>query len=187
MWPSADRPLFTNPSSTCRWRDANFWEHNSTFLTLKEFHIVIRDWDYGVIWLQHQHIYMSTAVRLSSSKKKHGACKFSQPFKKKMIEWCSEKWLFHLSNYLLPNSPYCMIYLWWETERENWSWSLLGVKRLSGLTAVHHAFCKFIHCKVLTGCSCSQKTTLYKFPSHVFAPENNPVSCKELPWMPEVF
>ena len=32
------------------------------------------------------------------------------------------------ANYLLPNSPYCMIYLWWETERENWSWSLLGVK-----------------------------------------------------------
>ena len=25
------------------------------------------------------------------------------------------------ANYLLPNSPYCMIYLWWETERENWS------------------------------------------------------------------
>ena len=60
--------------------------------------------------------------------------KFSQPFKKKMIEWYSEKWLFHqLSselNYLLPNSPYCMIYLWWETERENWSWSLLRVKGL---------------------------------------------------------
>ena len=32
------------------------------------------------------------------------------------------------ANYLLPNSPYCMIYLWWETERENWSWSLLEVK-----------------------------------------------------------
>ena len=28
------------------------------------------------------------------------------------------------ANYLLPNSPYCMIYLWWENERENWSWSL---------------------------------------------------------------
>ena len=24
-----------------------------------------------------------------------------------------------------------MIYLWWETERENWSWSLLGVKGLN--------------------------------------------------------
>ena len=24
-----------------------------------------------------------------------------------------------------------MIYLWWETERENWSWSLLEVKGLS--------------------------------------------------------
>ena len=34
------------------------------------------------------------------------------------------------ANYLLPNSPYCMIYLWWETERENWSWSLLEVKGL---------------------------------------------------------
>ena len=37
---------------------------------------------------------------------------------------------FTWANYLLPNSPYCMIYLWWETERENWSWSLLGVKGL---------------------------------------------------------
>ena len=27
------------------------------------------------------------------------------------------------ANYLLPNSPYSMIYLWWENERENWSWS----------------------------------------------------------------
>ena len=35
------------------------------------------------------------------------------------------------ANYLMPNSPYCMIYLWWETERENWSWSLLAVKGLS--------------------------------------------------------
>ena len=34
------------------------------------------------------------------------------------------------ANYLLSNSPYCMIYLRWETERENWSWSLLGVKGL---------------------------------------------------------
>ena len=34
------------------------------------------------------------------------------------------------TNYLLPNSPYCMIYLWWETERENWSWSLVGLKEL---------------------------------------------------------
>ena len=34
------------------------------------------------------------------------------------------------ANYLLPNSPYCMIYLWWETERENHGWSLLGVKGL---------------------------------------------------------
>ena len=25
----------------------------------------------------------------------------------------------------MPGSPYCMIYLWWETWRENWSWSLL--------------------------------------------------------------
>ena len=32
---------------------------------------------------------------------------------------------------LLPNSPHCMIYLWWDTERENWSWSLLGVKGLN--------------------------------------------------------
>ena len=32
------------------------------------------------------------------------------------------------ANYLLPTSAYCMIYLWWETERENWSLSLLGVK-----------------------------------------------------------
>ena len=31
------------------------------------------------------------------------------------------------ANYLL---PYCMIYLLWEAERENWSWSLLGVKGL---------------------------------------------------------
>ena len=38
------------------------------------------------------------------------------------------------ANYLLPYSPYCMIYLWWETEREDWSWSLLGVK---GLRLVH--------------------------------------------------
>ena len=36
---------------------------------------------------------------------------------------------FHLSKLSL-NSPYCMIYLWWETERENWSWSLLAVKGL---------------------------------------------------------
>ena len=28
----------------------------------------------------------------------------------------------------MPSSPYCMIYLWWETERENYGWSLLGVK-----------------------------------------------------------
>ena len=35
------------------------------------------------------------------------------------------------ANYLLPNSPYCMVYLWWETERENWSWSLLGLKGLN--------------------------------------------------------
>ena len=35
------------------------------------------------------------------------------------------------ANYLLPSSPYCKIYLWWETERENWSWSLLGVKGLN--------------------------------------------------------
>ena len=41
------------------------------------------------------------------------------------------------ANYLLPNSPYCTIYLWWETERENWSWSLLGVK---GLTNSFHHF-----------------------------------------------
>ena len=34
------------------------------------------------------------------------------------------------ANYQLPYSPYCMIYLWWETERENWSWSLLGVNGL---------------------------------------------------------
>ena len=37
------------------------------------------------------------------------------------------------ANYLSPNSPYCIIYLWWETERENWSWSLLGVKGLRNL------------------------------------------------------
>ena len=37
------------------------------------------------------------------------------------------------ANYLLPNSPYCMLYLWGETERENWSWSLLGVKGLNKL------------------------------------------------------
>ena len=37
------------------------------------------------------------------------------------------------ANYLLPNSPYCMIYLWWVTERENWSWSILGVKGSSDI------------------------------------------------------
>ena len=31
---------------------------------------------------------------------------------------------------LLPNSSYWIIYLWWETEGENRSWSLLGVKGL---------------------------------------------------------
>ena len=42
-----------------------------------------------------------------------------------MIEWCSEKWLFNqLSS---GQTIYCQI-LWWETERENCSWSLLGVK-----------------------------------------------------------
>ena len=34
------------------------------------------------------------------------------------------------ANYLLANSPHCIIYLWWETERGNWSWSLLGVNIL---------------------------------------------------------
>ena len=34
------------------------------------------------------------------------------------------------ANYLLPNSPHRMISHWRETERENWSWSLLGVKGL---------------------------------------------------------
>ena len=38
------------------------------------------------------------------------------------------------TNYLLPNSPCCLISLWWETVRENWSWSLLGVE---GLTCNH--------------------------------------------------
>ena len=47
-------------------------------------------------------------------------------------EWCNCSISFHFiwANYLLPNSPYCMINLWWETERENWSWSFLGVKGL---------------------------------------------------------
>ena len=51
-----------------------------------------------------------------------------------MIEWCSEKWLFNqLSS---EQAIYCQIlhtvwYIWWETERENWSWSLLGVKGLN--------------------------------------------------------
>ena len=40
------------------------------------------------------------------------------------------------ANYLLPNSPYYMIYLWWETERENWSWSPLGVKGLLGINVL---------------------------------------------------
>ena len=49
-----------------------------------------------------------------------------------MIEWCSEKRSSNqLSSYQMPNSPYCMIYLWWETERENWSWSL-GSERVKG-------------------------------------------------------
>ena len=41
-----------------------------------------------------------------------------------MIEWCSEKWMFSQL------SSEQTIYLWWETEREIWSWSLLGVKGL---------------------------------------------------------
>ena len=32
---------------------------------------------------------------------------------------------FTWGTYQMPSSPYCMIYLWWETERENWSWSLM--------------------------------------------------------------
>ena len=36
-------------------------------------------------------------------------------------------------------SPYCMIYLWWETERENWSWSLvLGPRRPIILSVPSH-------------------------------------------------
>ena len=48
------------------------------------------------------------------------------------------------ANYLLPNSPYCMIYLWWETERENWSWSLLGMKKLSSKSIQYNRMW-FIH------------------------------------------
>ena len=53
-----------------------------------------------------------------------------------MIEWCSEKWLF---NQLSPEQTiyfsilydkFSILYDTWETERENWSWSLLGVKGL---------------------------------------------------------
>ena len=37
---------------------------------------------------------------------------------------------FHISklHVTVANSPYCMIYLGWETGRENWSWSLVEVK-----------------------------------------------------------
>ena len=44
------------------------------------------------------------------------------------------------ANYLLSNSPYCMIYLCWETGRENWSWSLLGVKGLTSFSRYQAAF-----------------------------------------------
>ena len=37
------------------------------------------------------------------------------------------------ASYQMPSSPYCMIYLWWETERENHGRSLLGVKGLNCL------------------------------------------------------
>ena len=36
-----------------------------------------------------------------------------------MYEWCNGNW----ANYQMSTSPYCMIYRWWETERETWSWS----------------------------------------------------------------
>ena len=35
------------------------------------------------------------------------------------------------ASYQIPRSPYCMIYLWRETERENHGWSLLEVKDLN--------------------------------------------------------
>ena len=28
----------------------------------------------------------------------------------------------------MPSSPYCVIYLWWKSEREKYSWSLIGVQ-----------------------------------------------------------
>ena len=42
-----------------------------------------------------------------------------------------------LSTDVLPNSLFCMIFLWWDTETENWSWSLLGVKGLSHCCSPH--------------------------------------------------
>ena len=44
------------------------------------------------------------------------------------------------ANYISPNSPYCMIYLWWGTEREYWSWSLSheGKTHLAHLSDILH-------------------------------------------------
>ena len=95
-----------------------------------------------------------------------------------MCEWCSENY----SSTSFLNSPYCMIYLWWETERENHGWSVLGVKGLILNSFFRHFFlyqtattkdnpqsssswCRFSivgsKCHKQAGCSTSQISLLF--------------------------